>query len=487
MEQIKNELRQNDMKLQHLKLLFTFYFILSLSGTFAQSHQINVTVEGLKDTSLILGYYFNKQIFVQDTAYASPGSDTYVFKGNELLKQGIYVVYLPDKTYFDLLIGEDQKFEIKTPQTDFIQHLKISGSPESQSFLNYQRFLSQKQSEAKVIQEKMQASKENKAETEKYRQDLQALSKEVQSIWLKIYDQHPNTFLAAFLKALQEVDVPMFEAPAGSQNPDSVVQRKRYQYYKNHYFDNIDLTDDRLLRTPFFTDKLERFFTKTLIQTPDTLSKEAHKVIAKSESNEDMYKYLVQYLFNMANDSKVMGMDALMVDLGETYYLSGRASWADSTFLSKLEERVIKLKPNLLGNVAPDFKMPSYTGEFFRLSEINAPLTILIFWEPDCGHCKKEVPKLKEEIWDKYADKGIKIVAVYTHVDLDPWKEFVSEHALEEWINIYDPYNRSNFRNNYDIYSTPVIYILDQEKKILAKRIGAEQIPGFLDHYFKFN
>ncbi len=474
------------MKLR-LSLLFIFSFTLFVNASFAQSHQIKVTVEGLKDTSLILGYYFNKQIFVQDTAYATAHSNTYVFKGDEPLKQGVYVVYLPDKSYFDLLIGEDQIFDITTPPTDFVQHLKITGSSESQSFLDYQRFLSEKQKEAKVIQEKMQASKDDKTKTEKYRQELLKLSKEVETFWSTIYAKHPNTFLAAFLKALQEVEVPMFEAPAGSQNPDSVIQRKRYQYYKDHYFDNIDLTDERLLRTPFFTDKLERFFTQTLVQIPDTLSKEAHKVIAKSEPNEDMYKYLVQYLFNMANDSKVMGMDAMMVNLGETYYLSGKATWADSTFLSKLEERVIKLKPNLLGNVAPDFKMPSYTGEFYRLSEIHAPLTILIFWEPDCGHCKKEVPKLKEEVWDKYADKGIKIVAVYTHVDIDPWKEFISEHALEEWINVYDPYNRTNFRNNYDIYSTPVVYILDSAKKILAKRIGAEQIPGFLDHYFKFN
>jgi hypothetical protein len=43
----------------------------------------------------------------------------------------------------------------------------------------------------------------------------------------------------------------------------------------------------------------------------------------------------------------------------------------------------------------------------------------------------------------------------------------------------------TDFKNIYDIYSTPVMYILDENKKILAKRIGVEQVPDFFDNYFK--
>ena len=112
-------------------------------------------------------------------------------------------------------------------------------------------------------------------------------------------------------------------------------------------------------------------------------------------------------------------------------------------------------------------------------------ITLLIFWDPDCGHCKKELPKIKEEVYDLYAEHGVKVVTVYTQVEEEKWKKFLEEKDLTEWINLYDPYNQSNFRNNYDIYSTPVLYVLDKDKKILAKRIGVEQLPDFLDHYFE--
>ena len=220
---------------------------------------------------------------------------------------------------------------------------------------------------------------------------------------------------------------------------------------------------------------------------PDSVVKEAVRVIEMAKGSKDMEKYLIQYTFNMANESKQMGMDAAMVALGEKYYLSGRADWVDQTFKDKLQDRITKLKPNLIGNKAPDLKMQSLNNQSFRLSEVYAPLTVLVFWEPDCGHCKKEIPALKELVWDKYQDVGVKIFAVFTQNETKDWSDFITEHQLEEWINVYDPYHQSNFRNLYDIYSTPAIYILDENKKIIAKRIGADQVPGFIDHYLKMN
>ncbi|TAJ12028.1 DUF5106 domain-containing protein [Marinilabiliaceae bacterium JC017] len=471
--------------LKQIKLLsILFSFILLGQISFAQSYNIKVQVEGIKDTSLILGYYFNKQMYVKDTIQVdATGKGT--FSGEEPLKGGIYVVYMPDQSYFDLLINEDQDFSVSTKAGDFIPNMKINGSKESENFLHYQRFLLKKQKEAKVIQDQLKNIKKDTQKYNELKDQLKALSKTVENHWKTTIKENKGTFLAAFILSLQDIEVPEFTVPETTQNKDSVLQWKRYEYYKEHYFDNIDLTDDRLLRTPIFTNKVDNFFTKTLFQVPDTLTKEAIKLIEKSKENEEVYRYLVQYLFNMANDSKIMGMDAMVVALGEKYYLSGKATWADSTFLKNLDERVTKMKPNLLGKTAYDMKMVSYTGEHFRLSEISAPITILLFWEPDCGHCKKEVPKIKTEVWDKYNDKGIKVFAVYTQLEKEPWVDFITKNHLEEFINVYDPYLRSDFRNQYDIYSTPIIYILDKDKKIIAKRIGSDQVPGFLDHYFK--
>ncbi len=467
-----------------MKLIISIILLALLGYNYSQAQtcKIDVTINEFNKDTIILGYYFNKQMFVEDTIPSS-SSGKFIIEKKEPLKQGVYIVYLNSDQYFDILIGEDQTFSIKTSANDLLNNLEVKGSKESSSFLDYQKFLRTKQAEAKNIQDQLKATEDESLKNSLTKQ-LQGFGNEVKDKSSSLINNNPDTFLALFLKGLQEVEVPEMEAPAGSENPEQEVQKLRFNYYKQHYFDNIDLSDERLLRTPYFTDKIDRYLSQVLV-IPDTIIIGCHKMIAAAEGNNEMEKYLIQHLFNWANESKTMGMDAVMVDMADAYYLNGRADWVDEEFLTKLQERVDKIKPTLLNKVAKDFKMQSYTGEFHRLSEVRAPFTILVFWEPECGHCKKEIPKLNEEVWKNYADKGIKIVAVYTQHNKEEWEEFITEHALEEWIHLYDPYNQSGFRSNYDIYSTPVIYILDKDKKILAKRLGVEQIPGFLDHYLK--
>jgi len=470
---------------QILKPFLLTLLVITPAITFSQGYSIRTTIHGIRDTSLILGYYFNKQMFVKDTIQVDENG-TGTFAGEEPLDGGIYIVYLPDKSYFDLLISDDQDFSLETTAGDLVKSQKISGSSESGNFLQYQRFLNVKQEEAKTVQEKLKDLEKDSPEYNKVIEELRAIKKEVDDKMELTIEQNSGTFLANFLRSTKDVEVPDFDLPENSANKDSVFQVKRYNYYVTHYFDNIDLNDDRLLRTPVFTSRLERYFTKLLVQHPDTLYRKANYVIGKSE-NDKVRRYLIQYLFNMANESKVMGMDAMVVNLAERYYLSGEAEWADSTFLSKLQERVSKLKPNLIGKKAPDLKLQSIDGQIFKLSEVRAPITILVFWEPSCGHCKTEIPKLKTLVWDKYQKDGIKIFAVYTQVEQTEWKEFIEKHDLYEWMNVYDPYQRSNFRNLYDIYSTPTIFVLDKDKMIIGKRIGAEQLPGFIDYQLKNN
>ena len=422
-------------------------------------------------------------MFVKDTIQVNEkGMGT--FSGEEPLDGGIYIVYLPDKSFFDLLISDNQNFSIETTSGDLVKSQRIVGCTESDNFLQYQRFLNAKQSEAQKIQDKLKNFEKETPEYNKVIEELRAIKKEVDNKMDITIEKNQGLFLANFLKSTKDVEVPEFDLPESIVNRDSVLQIKRYQYYKTHYFDNINLNDERLLRTPVFTNKIERYFTKLIVQHPDTLFREANSIISKSDDAK-VRRYLIQYLFNMANESKIMGMDAMLVDMAEKYYLSGEADWADSTFLSNLQERVTRLKPNLIGKTAPDLKLQSIDGQTFKLSEVRASITIIIFWEPSCGHCKTEVPKLKTIIWDKYQKDGIKIFAVYSQVEQKEWKEFIEEHDLYEWMNVYDPYQRSNFRNLYDINSTPMIFVLDENKKIIGKKIGVEQLSGFIDYQLK--
>ena len=187
-----------------------------------------------------------------------------------------------------------------------------------------------------------------------------------------------------------------------------------------------------------------------------------------------------------------MGMDAVFVHMVEKYYITNQCDWVDSTQLVKIADRAQKIAPNLIGREASEFLdfygrpfMKDTAGLAHTLQEIKAEYTLLIFFGPTCGHCKKEIPKIKHGV-DSLISKGmdIKTFVVATEFDKKEWKKFIKTQKTGDWLNVADinhdnegnPVASSDWRDKYDIYSTPVVYLLDVEKKILAKT----KAPGLL-------
>lgn len=467
-----------------LILLLIFATLAAAQQPEEKGHRIEVNIPSLSDTTLILGHYYNQRMYVDDTTQIN-SRGTAVFEDTESLPQGMYVVYLPSQNYFDLLIDADQHFKVTADTSNLVKSLKIEGAEQTKKFNDYQRFIIQRQEEAQELQQQLKALDPNSEEAAKIREKLGNINQKVEAEWEKIISENPESMLGVFIRGIQEIEVPRFEIEESVENKDSLQRLKRYHYYRNHYFDNMDLTDERLLRTPFFAGKVENYFSSVLPQMPDTLLAESIKIIEQARPEPEMFRYLVSYVFNYANDSQIMGMDNLLVGIAEKYYLSGEADWADEEFLKKLETRVKELKPTLIGSMSHDLKMQSYTGEYHRLHEIVGPVTILVFWETDCGHCKTAIPKLHELYQEDLQNKGVKVFAVYTQGNQPEWGEFIEEHNLYDFINVWDPHRQSGFRENYDIKSTPTVFVLGEDKKIIGKRIAIEDLPGFIDNYLK--
>ena len=181
--------------------------------------------------------------------------------------------------------------------------------------------------------------------------------------------------------------------------------------------------------------------------------------------------------------------------------MTNQCGWVDSLQLTKIADRAQKIAPNLIGRRAASFVdyygrpfMKDPDGNIHTLSEINADFTVLVFFGPTCGHCKKEMPKIKQKVDSLVlAGHDIKTFAVATEFDKEEWMKFIKEQGTEEWINVADinhddegnPVASSDWRDKYDIYSTPVIYLLDKEKNIIAKRITHTQIVEIISRIQK--
>jgi peroxiredoxin len=143
-----------------------------------------------------------------------------------------------------------------------------------------------------------------------------------------------------------------------------------------------------------------------------------------------------------------------------------------------------RLKPLLIGKKAPDLAMTTREGEDINLHDLNAKYTVLYFWRYDCAACKKSTPIMKE-FYAEWKDRGVEIFSVCTKgIDElgDCW-DYVDEHDIGNWVQVADPYQR--YYKEYDIRSTPTIFLLDRDKTIVSKRIGAEQLDEVLSDLVK--
>jgi peroxiredoxin len=164
------------------------------------------------------------------------------------------------------------------------------------------------------------------------------------------------------------------------------------------------------------------------------------------------------------------------------YYATKQAYWVDSTQLDKITTRANTLAPILIGKKAPALNMADSTGKNIALYDVKAKYTIVLFWEHTCGHCKTAVPKLLSLYESKLRSQGVAVYAI--EIDDKPieWKKFIVENKLN-WINVHemDAYKRAVAKKMYDIASTPIIYVLDKDKTIIAKRLDVDQIEGLID------
>jgi thiol-disulfide isomerase/thioredoxin len=467
-----------------ITLILPFLMSVPSIGQLKYNHEISVNINGLRDSSIYLAYHFGDKQYLRDTVKLDSRGHG-VFAGPESLPQGIYMIVLPGKQYFEFLASDDQVFSINCDYNDYYNTLKFTGSDENAAFVEYQKSWSSMQRKAQAIYKRLQANKQN-SDSLKLLSEKQKTQEESMKEYLgSVIKANGNNLLGILVKSMLPVEVPDFEIPAGSHNPDSVSWVRKYNYNKDHFFDNIDLTDERILRTPILYARLEAFFSNVIMQYPDSINKEIDKIIKKCESDYKVFQFVSVFLFNHFRESEIMGHDAVMVKLADDIYLSGKADWTTKEFRDDLAKQVELLRNNLIGMKAKDLVMNSYSGRYVSLYDVEKDFTILYFWEPNCGHCKETTPKLKE-YYEKAKSQGVEVFAVCTINNKEEWSKYIEENKIT-WINGWDPDRNTHFDYYYNVQATPMIYILDRDKKIIAKKLAVEDVPSFIENYRKYN
>ncbi len=457
-------------------------------------HKISGHIEGLKDTTIYLANYYGKQLYYNDTARVD-AKGRFEFNGKPYEECGKYALVMPGPKYFEfMVVEEDIEFDC-TADADPTK-IKVLKSETNQMFFEFIREINQKLRLRAPLDQCLGDSTKSEADKKPCRDELEKLNNEVSDIQWKIINAHPDNLFSKYLK--MAIDVKPDAAP------DSLTGDKKqlwlYLNYRKHFWDNTDLTDPRMVRDAQFHRILETYLTKVLPQIPDTMITEVNALIKRVENNPELFKYVTHQATYLSETSKIMCMDKLFVNLVDTYYTSGKATWTNEKGLKDMKDAADKKRNCLCGSIAPDIILLDTTEtKWVSMYKNRGKYTLLVIWESTCGHCKKEIPLILD-VYHKWKDKGFVVYAVGNDLENDGWLKFVKEKDLD-WINVSDTKEimnnekaseliskgvtsllSLNYRTTYDVTSTPKVYLMDENMKIIAKSIGAEQIDKFLEH-----
>ncbi|MDI1316607.1 thioredoxin-like domain-containing protein [Flavobacterium sp.] len=492
------------------KILFALVLFLSSFFAVAQSgYEITINLKNCPDTLAYLTYYQFDKTLIKDTCTTIKDGKI-VFTGKNKLDKGIYSLVSQKKAiYFDFFIDDTtQKLEMSSVASPNIgKELKALNSPLENEFFNYIQFVNQQNVNFQAYKSGKQFL--TKKDTLALKEKEKEFERNINLYESNFLSTHKGTYIGDVMNL--KVEKLLKEIPKASNGrPDSI---KVFKYYKSHYWDDVNFADDGIVRNPFFNTKVKKYFESIIISHPDSVAVEIDKIMSKTKPGTLTHKLLLAHFTYTYETSKMMGFDKVFVHMSDTYFKTGKANgiYEDPEIVQKIIRRADKLKPLLVGAAAQDLLMikaedfskmkamgfenaknseemttvyyknvTAVTKLYMKLSDVKADYTVLVFWDVDCGHCQKEIPKLLESYNEMLKEKmNVKVYSVYMQHEGEKYLKYIADNKLP-WINVYDGAHYNNAIEKYDVYSTPVIYILDKNKIIKAKRIDAEQVKPMI-------
>lgn len=212
-----------------------------------------------------------------------------------------------------------------------------------------------------------------------------------------------------------------------------------------HYWDGFKLDDQRIITYPLIDKKLESYFNSLPVNA-EIINNEIDKLIAKTGNCEEVRDYLIWYFYKKYYSPEYMNLDDVYIHLVDDYFLKFEMENVTESVMNMMADRA-----NYLENLKLGVKFP----EIGDIYSIESQYIVVFFYDKTCSRCTKD-GKVLELIQSRHPEMVI----------------FPVE------INSTDI---KNILSLYDIQTTPTIYVLDYQKKIIAKRISVEQVEKVLN------
>jgi len=467
-----------------IKYCLVFHILLLVcSYSVAQTgYNIEINLKNYSSDKLVIAHEFLNRFPVSDTLQqVSHGN--FLFQGDEPLDPGVYLaVLLPENEFVSFILDkDDQHFKMMADASALFEPIVFEGSKYNNVYQDYLTHSNEVVTTLTAMNDRLKEDIDDETRAnlmKSFSTKLESLEKNR----IAQINKAPNSLAAQLIRMEMETPIP------DMTGDESEMRQKKYKFRQDHYFDNVDISDDRLLNTEALFNKVFFYLNELIPQSIQSINANIDHVLSLMKPGSKNFKFYLDHIMLEYASSDYIGMDAVYVHVVDNYYAEGLAPWVKKEDLDEMIEDVRKRKPILLGKQAPKIDMELKDGTPIALYDVDAPVTILYLWQPSCSHCKASMPYMKS-FWEKYKSTGLKIFSGCTKVGAktaDCW-DYIEENGLGDWINTVDKDLSSRFVQKYMAEKTPKLFILDADKKIILKDFDASQLEEIIPSLFETN
>ena len=291
-----------------------------------------------------------------------------------------------------------------------------------------------------------------------------------QSAIQKEYEEKSTNMIAYhFIKANKPY------IPKNYEDPDTYINNLTI-----NYFTNIDFKETVLQSSSFLVDRSIAYILGVLHSGKDKIGS---------------YKTNIDMVFSLLGGTEANYQKAFLENLWQklvNYNLIDTANYLATSYLipialklndEALVEKLSQFKSLSIGNVAPDFSWEVKKNGTIKTQKLSALALaenyILVFWSSSCSHCLEEIPKLN--LYTQSLEKTkYKVIAVGLEEDRIKWEKeiikypnFINVLRLNKWEN--------EIIKSYGLVTTPTYFVLDKDKRFLAKPENFEALKLYLE------
>jgi len=442
-----------------------------LAGSFYAKTQpvfiLKGTIANLPQKTLYLLNFYGEKNTVVDSA-RTDASGAFSFSLPSSLSPGMYRLNWSKDKFIDLVYNREN-IRLQTHAEHPGDSLRILESAENSLFYSFTAIDRTNKMKMELLQPVIDYYPQQDTFYAQASTEYETVQKNQEAILDSLKKTNPGSYT-----------IRLFELYHTPYLPAALPAEFRLTFLKQHYFDRTDFSDTALLRSNGWANKAISYLALysdnryTQKQLEAEFIKAATFMLNAASVNPDVFKFLLDYL--------VSGFDKYHFEDVITYLAENYQdpfSCEDTERKSALQKKLDTFKKIAVGQPAPDFELPDIKGKPVKLSSIQAEYTLLIFWTSECGHCIEMLPKVKA-LYEAQKQKRYEILAVSIDTSRNSWLQTVKDEKFL-WLNASDLKGfDSQPADLYNIYATPTMFLLDREKKILAKPISYRELEGVL-------